>query len=163
MTKEDIFQISFFQSSEKLWWKCPHADSTTVWGFLTCWASKGVLKRSFLEIGLTKSLTLCYFRKEVAMTMIFFFKMFKIPCRLKEWNKKTRKDVGYKDKIIWIGTTNSQNPKEDTCHWQSMCYETHLIFNILLREIFLKSGILRVMKKYNERSLIQILQEFEIL
>ena len=124
---------------------------------------KGCSETVFFRIGLTKSLTLCYFRKEVAMTMIFFFKMFKIPCRLKEWNKKTRKDVGYKDKIIWIGTTNSQNPKEDTCHWQSMCYETHLTFNILLREIFLKSGILRVMKKYNERSLIQILQEFEIL
>ena len=46
-------------------------------------------------------------------------------------------------------TTNSQNPEEDTCHWQSMYYETPLIFKILLREIFSKSGSLRVMKKYD--------------
>ena len=22
------------------------------------------------------------------------------------------------------GTTNSPNPEQDTCHWQSICYET---------------------------------------
>ena len=27
-------------------------------------------------------------------------------------------------------TANSHNPKQDTCHWQSMCYETPLRFNI---------------------------------
>ena len=44
------------------------------------------------------------------------------------------------------GTTNSHNPEQDTCHWQSMCYEKHLRFNISLREIFSKSGSSRVMK-----------------
>ena len=41
-------------------------------------------------------------------------------------------------KIIAIesGTANSPNPEQDICHWQSMCYETHLRFNILLRDIF---------------------------
>ena len=58
------------------------------------------------------------------------------------------------------GTTNSHNPEQDTCHWQSMCYETRLRFNISLREIFSKSGSSRVMKKYDEISLMQILQEF---
>ena len=61
------------------------------------------------------------------------------------------------------GTTNSHNPKEDTCHWQSICYETPLQFNISLKEIFSRLGSLRVMKKYDESALMQILQEFETL
>ena len=55
--------------------------------------------------------------------------------------------------------TDSHNPKEDTCHWQSMCYETPLKFNTELREIFSKSGSLRVMKKYDESALMLLLQE----
>ena len=57
-------------------------------------------------------------------------------------------------------TTNSHNAEQDTCHWQSICYETPLTFNISLRELFSKPGFLRVMKKYDERPLMQILQEF---
>ena len=58
------------------------------------------------------------------------------------------------------GTRNSHNPEQDICHWQSMCYETPLRFNISLREIFSKSGSFIVMKKYNESVLMQISQEF---
>ena len=58
------------------------------------------------------------------------------------------------------GTANSHNPEQDICHWQSMCYETPLRFNISLREIFSKSGSFIVMKKYNESVLMQISQEF---
>ena len=57
-------------------------------------------------------------------------------------------------------TTNSHNPEQDTCHWQSMCYETSLRFSISLTEMFFKSGNLRVMKKYVENTLMKILQEF---
>ena len=60
-------------------------------------------------------------------------------------------------------TTNSHNPEQDTCNCQSMYYETPLIFNISLREIFSKSGCLRLMKKFDETALIQILQEFGTL
>ena len=35
-----------------------------------------------------------------------------------------------------LGTTNSHNPEQDSCHWQLMCYETALRFKISLREIF---------------------------
>ena len=42
------------------------------------------------------------------------------------------------------GTTNSLNLEKDICHWQLMCYETSLRFNISLRDIFLQSGSLRV-------------------
>ena len=58
------------------------------------------------------------------------------------------------------GKANSHNPEQDICHWMSMCYETHLRFNISLREIFSKSGSPRVMKKYAESALMQILQKF---
>ena len=57
-------------------------------------------------------------------------------------------------------STNSINLEKDTCHWQSMCYETRLTFKISLSEIFFMSGSLRVMKKYDESPLMQILQGF---
>ena len=58
------------------------------------------------------------------------------------------------------GTTNSYNPEQDNCQWQSMCQETPLRFNISLREIFSKSWSPIVMKKYDETVLMQISQEF---
>ena len=61
------------------------------------------------------------------------------------------------------GTTNSHTPEQDNCHWQSMCYETPLRFNISLREIFSKSGSPIVMKKYDESALMQISQDFGTL
>ena len=61
------------------------------------------------------------------------------------------------------GTTNSHNPEQDICHWQSMFYETPLRFNISLREIFPKSESLIVMKKYDQSVLMQISQEFGTL
>ena len=53
------------------------------------------------------------------------------------------------------GKTHSQNPEQDNCHWQSMCYERWVRFNISLREIFSKSGFPRVMKKYDESALME--------
>ena len=61
------------------------------------------------------------------------------------------------------GTRNSHNPERDTCHWESMCYETSLRFNMSLRKVFFKSGFLRVMKKYEERALLKTLQDFGTL
>ena len=61
------------------------------------------------------------------------------------------------------GTRNSHNPEQDICHWQSMCYETPLRFNISLREIYSKSSSLRVMKKYDLSLLMKISQEFGTL
>ena len=61
------------------------------------------------------------------------------------------------------GTTNSQNPEHDNCHWQTMCYERSLTFNISLWEIFSKSGPPRVMEKYDESVLMETLQEFGTL
>ena len=54
------------------------------------------------------------------------------------------------------GKANSHNPEQDICHWQSICYETHLRFNISLREIFSKSGSVRVLKKPCKGGLTEI-------
>ena len=61
------------------------------------------------------------------------------------------------------GKANSHNPEQDICHWQSMCYETPLTFNISLREIFSDSRSPRVMKKSDKGALMKILPEFRTL
>ena len=61
------------------------------------------------------------------------------------------------------GTTNSHNLEQDTCHWQSICYETPLRFTMSLNEIFYKSHSLRVMKKYYGSALMKILYKFGTL
>ena len=60
-------------------------------------------------------------------------------------------------------TANSLSLEQDTCHWQSMFYETPLRFNISLRQKLYQSGSPRVMKKYDESALTHILQEFGTL
>ena len=58
------------------------------------------------------------------------------------------------------GNANSHNPQQDICHWMSMCNETHLRFNISVREILSKSGSTRLMRKYDETALMPVFQEF---
>ena len=154
----DVFQVRVSQSDEKIWWKCSHASFTRVWDPLTCWLSRGVRNSVFLESKLTKSFTACNFRNKVAMTIFLLFKMFKIWCRFQKWKKKNSKKFSVLNIIAFESrTTNSLNLEKDTCHWQSMCYKTSLRFNISQREIFLQSGSIRVMKKYDESALMQIL------
>ena len=62
-----------------------------------------------------------------------------------------------------LGSRNSNNPEQDICHWQCMCYETPLRFNISLREIFSESGSPRVMEKYDESALMQVPKDFGTL
>ena len=83
---------------------------------------------------------------------------------ISEIGQKNEKNV-LVSKIIAFesGTSKSHNPEQDTCHSQSVCYETPLRFNISIREIFFKSSSLRVMKKYDESALMMILQEFRTL
>ena len=61
------------------------------------------------------------------------------------------------------GTNNCQNPEQDNCHWQSVCYETPLRFNISVREITSERGSLKVLKKSVKSALMLILLEFGIL
>ena len=68
-------------------------------------------------------------------------------------------------KIIAFGvwSTNSQNPEEDTCYRQSICYQAVVRVKISLKEIFSKSCFLRVMKKRDESTLMHILEEYGTL
>ena len=77
--------------------------------------------------------------------------------------KNLKKLLVFKIIAFESGTTNSHNPEQDICPWQSMCYETHLRFNISLREIFSKSGSPRLMKKYDQSVLLKISEEFGTL
>ena len=77
--------------------------------------------------------------------------------------KNPKKYLGLNIIPFESGTTNYHTPEQDNCHWQSMCYERRLRFNISLREIFSKSGSDIVMKKYDESALMQISQEFGTL
>ena len=68
---------------------CNH--SVSIRDTLICRLSKCVLKRRFLESGVTKFFTVCSFGNTLAKANIFFFKMFKISFRFHKWNKKLRK------------------------------------------------------------------------
>ena len=49
--------------------------------------------------------SVCYFGNTLAilaMTIIFFFKIFKIWCTFQKWNKKLRKKFYFSDSCIWI-------------------------------------------------------------
>ena len=77
--------------------------------------------------------------------------------------KNQKKLLALKIIAFESGKANSHNPEQDICHWMSMCYETHLRFNISLREIFSKSGSPRLMKKYDQSVLLKISEEFGTL
>ena len=77
--------------------------------------------------------------------------------------KNLKKLLVFKIIAFESGTTNSHNPEQDICHWQSMCYGTALRFNISLREIFSKSGSPTVMKKFEQSVLMQISKGFRTL
>ena len=95
ITKGDIFKIKVSQSDERIWWKCSHEHFTRVLDPLTCWLSKSVLERCFLEIGLTKFFTFCNIWNKVGMVIIFFFLMFEIWCRFRKWKDKISKNFWF--------------------------------------------------------------------
>ena len=122
------------------------------------WCSEIVF---FLESKLNKFFTACNFRNEVAMTIIFFYKMFKIIYRFQKWQKRNQKMFLVLKIIGFVSATrNSLNLEKNTCHWHWMCNETSLRFNISLWEIFFKSGSLRVIEKLDESALNLIWQGF---
>ena len=61
------------------------------------------------------------------------------------------------------GAAVSHSLEQDTCHWQSMSYETPLRFSILVRGIFSKWVFQRKMKKFDKSALMQISQVFKTL
>ena len=60
--------------------------------------------------------------------------------------KNGKKFLVFKETAFEPASANYHNPKQDTCHWQSICYQATLRFNISLMVVFPKQGSLRVMK-----------------
>ena len=71
--------------------------------------------------------------------------------------KNQRKLFVFKIIAFESGTKNSHSCEKDTCDWQSMWYETALLFRIM---IYSESSSLIVMKKCDENALMQVLQVF---
>ena len=60
--------------------------------------------------------------------------------------KNGKKFLVFKTITCELGSTNSDILEQDTCYWQSICYEATLTFKISLGEVYSKPGSLRVMK-----------------
>ena len=86
------------------WQMCSHGDFASICDTFTCWLSRRVLKLRFLESGLSKIFTVPNLGNTLAMTIILFFKMFKIWRRFQKWIKKLRKMFCFWDNCIWIGS-----------------------------------------------------------
>ena len=94
-SRGDIFGIIFPEKDQKTWQKRSHGGLASIWNAYTCCLSKRVLKRRFLESGLTKTFTVSSFGNTLAMRIIPFFKMFKIWCRFQKWNTKMSRNVSF--------------------------------------------------------------------
>ena len=55
--------------------------------------------------------------------------------------------LGFKINAFEPGSRNSHILEQDTCHWQSICYQATQRFNMSLRVVYSKPGSLRVMKR----------------
>ena len=79
LTLGDIFSKSTSLRMTKKHDKSPLMDKSQVFrDAFTCSLPKRVLKRRFLESGLPKIFRVCNFGNTLAITIILFFKMFKI-------------------------------------------------------------------------------------
>ena len=60
--------------------------------------------------------------------------------------KNDKKIVVFKIIALELGSTNSHILEQDTCYWQSICYQATLRFKLSRREVYSKAGCIRVMK-----------------
>ena len=60
--------------------------------------------------------------------------------------KNQKKILVLKKTSLDLGSTTSRILEQDTCHWQSICYQATLRFKISLSEVYSKAGSIRVMK-----------------
>ena len=52
----------------------------------------------------------------------------------------------FKIMALELGSPNSRILEQDTCHWQSICYQASLRFKISLRQVYSKADSFKVMK-----------------
>ena len=141
--------------------KALSADLASIWDASTCWLSKRVLKRRFLESGLTKIFTVCNLGKTLPKTMVLLFKRFKIRCRFQKCNKKLRKTFSFfrQFHLNWelqiLAILNTILGITSEC-----VNKSPLRFHVTLGETFFKSTSLRMMKRHDKSALMEISQVF---
>ena len=130
----------------------------------TCWLSKRLLKRHFLERGLTKIFTVYKFGNVLAMTIAFFFKMFKIWCRFQIFNKKFRNKFSFFRYFHFNWELQILPILQRILAIGSHCVKKHTLdYNLTLGEIFSKSTSLKFMKEHDKITLMGISQVFGTL
>ena len=60
--------------------------------------------------------------------------------------KNQKKILVFNQISLELGSTNSRILEQDTCDWQSICYQGTLRFKISLSEVYSKASSIRVMK-----------------
>ena len=65
---------------------------------------KACSKRRFLESCFTKFFKVCNLGNTLAMTIIFYFKIFQVWCRFQKWYKNSEKVFGFSENCIWNGS-----------------------------------------------------------
>ena len=60
--------------------------------------------------------------------------------------KNQKKILVFKKTALDLRSTNSRIFEQDTCHWQSICYQASLRFKISLRQVYSKADSFKVMK-----------------
>ena len=60
--------------------------------------------------------------------------------------KNPKKLFLFKIIVFEQGSKNSHILEQDTCHWQSICYQVTQRFKMSLRDVYSKPGSVRVMK-----------------
>ena len=103
-----------------------------------------------------KFFIVCNFGNTLAMSIIFFIKMFKIWCIFQKWNKKLEKVFPFSGTCIWLGSCKfSQYWTRYLPSGVNVLTNT-LRFQLTLGEIFSKSTSLKLMKKDAKTSLMEI-------
>ena len=115
ITKTDFFELNFLHSDQEIWQKGCHSDFSTVWSHLPCCLSKGLLKRDFFDIYPTRFFAIRNFGNTLAMTIIFFLKVFKSSSTFKIAEKNREKFFCFLDNCIWIDCVNLSQ-KRDFLH-----------------------------------------------
>ena len=163
-TMEDIFQINFPENDDKTWWKHSHWDVASIWDAFTCWLSKRVLKQPFLESGPSKSFTVSNFAKIHYLGRISFLsKCLKLYVDSRNEIKNPENDIRFPDKTIWIGSCKFSQSWPGYLSTAVNLLTNNPKMNLILGETFSKPISLRMMKKHDKSSLVNIWQVFGTL
>ena len=100
------FRIQHPSEWWKTWQKCPHGDLASISDAFTCRLLKRILKRLFLESGLSRIFTVSNFRNTLAVTMILFSKSLEFVVDSRNGTKNSENVFHFSYNCIWSGSCN---------------------------------------------------------